>query len=102
MENEDDSGEEMAAVLKALATLSFETFENTYNAVLNMSAEQDLKRHVLRQLAFKVGMKCEDLLEICKYKDEDISCCDYFRLIYTEHGLCYAFNARYSGKPEEE
>ena len=68
-----------------------------------MSAgEVDMTKHNLRHLAYKVGIKCEDLLEICKYKDEEISCCDYFNPIYSEHGFCYSFNARYYGTPEEE
>lgn len=98
----DDNFDEFIPVLKSLPKLSYESFGGTYEAVLNMSNELDLSQFNLRQLAFKVSVKCEELLEICKYKDEEISCCDYFSPIYSEHGMCFSFNTRYYGTPQEE
>lgn len=97
-----DNFDELLPVLKALPRLSYETFGSMQEAILNMSDGLDISRHNLRQLAFKVAIKCEELLEICKYKDDEISCCDYFYPLYSEHGLCYSFNTRYYGTPEEE
>lgn len=102
MPSEEENFEELIPVLQSLPRLSYDTFGDTYEAVLNMSDEADVSKHQLRQLAFKVGIKCEELLEICKYKDEEISCCDYFFPLYSEHGMCYSFNTRYSATPEEE
>lgn len=62
----------------------------------------DFSNYNVRQLAFTVGLKCEDLLEICKYKDEEIPCCEYFYAVYSEHGLCYSFNPRYLSKQDDE
>lgn len=90
-------------VLKSLTKLTYDTLGSAYEASLNISDELDInKQNNLRQLAFKVGIKCEELLEICRYKDEVIPCCEYFQPLYSEHGLCYSFNARYYGTPEEE
>lgn len=98
----DDNYEEFVPILKALPKLSYETLASTYAAVLNMSAGKEIKSN-LRELAFKVGIKCEDLFfDGCRYRDEKIKCCQLFLPIYTEHGLCYAFNARYYGTPDEE
>lgn len=102
-EKEADNFEEMIPVLKSLPKLTYDTFGKAYEAVLNMSSGSESKTiQSLRQLTFKYGIACEDLLELCKYKDEDIQCCDYFMPIYTEHGFCYSFNSRYYGTPEEE
>lgn len=101
--DDDDSFDEFMPVLKSLPRLSYETMGKTYEAVLNMSrGDLNLGEDNLRQLAFKVGVKCEDLLEICKYKDDEIACCEYFYPLYSEHGLCYSFNSRYHGTPENE
>lgn len=99
---EGDNSEEFLSILKLLPRMSYETFGSIQEAILNMSAELDVSKHNLRQLAFKVAIKCEELLEICKYKDEEISCCDFFYPLYSEHGFCYSFNTRYYGTPEEE
>lgn len=106
-EGEDDDEqqflEEFIPVLKSLPKLTYDTFGKTYEAMLNMSTSVDAdKVQNLRQLAFKYGIACEELLELCKYKDEDIPCCDYFFPLYTEQGLCYSFNSPYYGAPEEE
>lgn len=97
-----DNFDELLPVLMALPRLSYDTFGSMQEAILNMSDGLDVSKHNLRQLAFKVAIKCEELLEICKYKDDEISCCDYFYPLYSEHGLCYSFNTRYYGTPEEE
>lgn len=38
---------------------------------------------------------CNDTFDTCKYRDEEIKCCEHFYPIYSEHGFCYAFNPRY-------
>lgn len=99
----DENYEQYVPVLKALPRLSYETLGLMYEAITNMSDEVDLKNKNLRHLAFKVGIKCENLFySACRYRDEVINCCEYFLPIFTEHGLCFAFNARYYGTPEEE
>lgn len=100
---EGENFEEMIPVLKSLPKLTYETFGMANEAWKNVSSNSEVKAvDGLRQLTFKYGIACEDLLELCKYKDEDISCCDYFMPIYTEHGFCYSFNSRYYGTPGEE
>lgn len=100
--DDDEDSDELLPVWQSLPKLSYDTLGNTYEAVLNISGDLDLMKYNLRQLAFKVGVKCEELLEICKYKDDTIPCCEYFNPLYSEHGLCYSFNARYYGTPEDE
>ena len=101
--DDEENLDELLPVLKSLPKLSYDTLGNTYEAVLNISSDLDLMKYNLRQLAFKAGVKCEELLEICKYKDDEIPCCkNAFQPLLSEHGLCYSFNARYYGKPEGE
>lgn len=100
--NESDNFEEYLPVLKALPKLSYDTFGGMYEAILNMSGGLEMKNKNLRQLAFKVGIKCDELLEMCKYKDEDITCCEYFMPLYSEQGLCYSFNTRYYATADNE
>lgn len=105
-EEENQNGEafeQFIPVLQSLPKLTYDTFGKAYEAVLNMSSGLNAKKDEnLRQLAFKYGIACEELLELCKYKDEDISCCDYFFPLYTEQGFCYSFNSPHFGSPEEE
>lgn len=100
--NDDEILEEYLPILKALPSLSYDTFRNMHEAILNISNIQDIKSKNLRQLAFKVGIKCDELLEICKYKDDEITCCEYFLPLYSEHGLCYSFNSRYFSTANNE
>lgn len=100
--DDEENLDELLPMFKSLPKLSYDTLGNTYEATFNISHEPDLMKYNLRQLAFKVGVQCEELLEICKYKDDEIPCCDYFNPIYSEHGLCYSFNARYYGTPAAE
>lgn len=89
-------------VLKALPALSYDTFGSIHEAALNLSQKVEMRDKNLRQLAFQVGIKCDELLEICKYKDEEITCCEYFMPLYSEHGLCYSFNTRYYSTADNE
>jgi len=98
----DDNFDEYISVLKTLPELTYPTLSNTYEAILNMSDESNAKTRDLRELAFKVAIKCDELFSLCKYKDEEISCCDSFLPLYTENGFCYSFNARYFGTPATE
>lgn len=88
--------------LKSLPALSYETLGTTYDTLKNISQKENVRDKNLRQLAFQVGIKCDELLEICKYKDEEITCCEYFMPLYSEHGLCYSFNSRYYSTPDNE
>lgn len=45
---------------------------------------------------------CNETISKCKYKDEDIECCDYFQPIFTESGYCFAFNSKYRDTWENE
>ena len=98
----EESFEQFIPVLKSLSQLTYENLGLTYEALMNVSNDLKLGKDNLRQLAFKVRVKCEDLLEICKYKDEEIPCCEHFSPLYSEQGFCYSFNSRYFGQPEDE
>lgn len=61
-----------------------------------------LSERSIRDWAFRAHIPCESTLISCKYRDEDIVCCDHFQPIYTEHGFCYAFNSRFMSTATEE
>lgn len=104
--NNDNSNKEeedyYQQFMKAMPALSYDIFGSIHDAAMNLSEREDMRDKNLRQLAFQVGIKCDELLEICKYKDEEITCCEYFMPLYSEHGLCYSFNSRYYSTPENE
>lgn len=56
----------------------------------------------LRSLAFSVMVTCNETISKCKYKDEDIECCDYFKPIFTESGYCFAFNSKFRDTTDSE
>ncbi|CAG2058976.1 unnamed protein product [Timema podura] len=45
---------------------------------------------------FNVVYQCEGLIVDCSLKGERIACCDLFKPINTEVGLCYSFNSRHA------
>jgi acid-sensing ion channel, other len=96
---DEETFEEFIPFLEMLTKLSYNNLNIVYEALLNVSQNIDEKKFdtTLRQLAFKVAMKCKDLFDVCTYRGETVECCDYFKSIYTERGFCYAFNARYIG-----
>lgn len=100
--NSNNNEDYYQQVLKALPALSYDKFGIIHEAALNLSQKGEMRDKNLRQLAFQVGIKCDELLEICKYKDEEITCCEYFVPLYTEHGLCYSFNSRYFSTADNE
>lgn len=59
-------------------------------------------RRPLRTYAFAAKVECNELFDMCRYKDEEIECCLLFHPVYTEHGLCYAFNGQYTDTPTAE
>ena len=93
----EDDYEQYIPFLDALTSLSYETLKQFHQTILNLTTEVNVKNKNLRELAFKVAIKCESVFLLCKYRDDPIDCCDYFLPIYTEHGYCFAFNARYVG-----
>lgn len=98
----EDNYEQYVPLLEALPKLSYENFDITYETFMNTTEKIDIKKTTLRQLIFKVAIKCEELFYVCKYRDEEVSCCEIFSTVYTERGFCYSFNARYVAAPDEE
>jgi acid-sensing ion channel, other len=87
----DDNHEEY---LKLIETLTSETVSEEY--------QKDNGKSTLRQIMFNLGMLCEDLIYDCNFRGNDISCCSFFKPVYTERGFCFSFNARYIGAANNE
>ena len=102
-ENEDDFYE-FIPLLEMLTKLSYDNLEMAYQEVSGSKAKLDNEKKTLRlrQLVFKVAMSCESLFHDCRFRGESISCCEYFKPLYTERGFCYGFNSRYSGVADGE
>lgn len=101
--NVGDNYEEYVPLLEMLPKFSYENLDKMYEIVANTTAKLDsILATSLRQLAFKVAMKCDDLFYACSYRGEEISCCEYFTPLFSERGFCYSFNARYISYLEEE
>jgi acid-sensing ion channel, other len=103
MADYDDNYYEYIPILEMLPKLSYESMAMAYQEVSKIKGKLDNeKKTTLRQLVFKVVMSCENLFYDCKFRGENIPCCEYFKPIYTERGFCYGFNSRYIGAVNEE
>jgi len=80
--------------LRLLTSLNFDSIRDA--KVLAQPIPQNLlDAKTIREWAFEGHISCESTFVSCKYRDEEIPCCDHFEPIYTEHGFCYAFNSRF-------
>lgn len=50
----------------------------------------------------QVGILCNETFDVCKYRDDEIKCCEHFFPVYSEHGLCYSFNPRFTDDATSE
>ncbi|XP_054729475.1 sodium channel protein Nach [Anastrepha obliqua] len=91
----------IAPFLEVLTSLNFENVNEAYALSLSIPTKV-LEEMNLREAAFKVQVNCEDTLSECKYRDEPIPCCDHFSTVYTEHGMCFAFNSRFISEEKED
>ncbi|XP_017112672.1 sodium channel protein Nach [Drosophila elegans] len=100
--NYDEAQAQMySPFLRLLTSLNFENIRDA--KVLSQSIPPNLlEANTIRQWAFEGPISCESTFVSCKYRDEEIPCCDHFEPIYTEHGFCYAFNSRFKSTPTED
>ncbi|XP_017488629.1 PREDICTED: sodium channel protein Nach-like [Rhagoletis zephyria] len=91
----------IAPFLELLTSLNFDNI-NEANALAQAIPENVLKEMNLREAAFKARVSCESTLTECKYRDEPIPCCTHFDTVYTEHGMCFAFNSRFKSETKED
>ncbi|XP_037725196.1 sodium channel protein Nach [Drosophila subpulchrella] len=87
--------------LRLLTSLNFDSIRDA--KVLAQPIPQNLlDAKTIREWAFEGHISCESTFVSCKYRDEEIPCCDHFEPIYTEHGFCYAFNSRFKSTATED
>jgi acid-sensing ion channel, other len=103
----DDNYYQFIPLLAILPNLTYDNFGTAYELykealAIDPGVEKILQRLSLREMAFKLAMKCEDLLSVCSFRGDPIHCCDYFDTIYSEHGFCFSFNPRFIGSPDDE
>lgn len=84
-------------LLQGLTTLSLTNLQDFQERTRNITStrESAIDKEKLRDLMFLVGIKCEQVFNSCKFKDDELECCDHFAPIYTERGFCYGFNLKY-------
>lgn len=56
----------------------------------------------VRTLAFQLALSCNKIFSSCHFKNQSIDCCNVFKPIYSEHGICYSFNSKLHGTPINE
>uniref|UniRef100_A0A182PWD2 Uncharacterized protein n=1 Tax=Anopheles epiroticus TaxID=199890 RepID=A0A182PWD2_9DIPT len=88
--------------LKLITQLSYDNVREVAAMLSDMPSTPTLRTSNLREMVFRVAVRCNDTFAACRYKDEDIDCCEMFKPMYTEHGFCYAFNARYTNNKQVE
>lgn len=57
---------------------------------------------VIKFQFLQVSVFCNETFDVCKYRDEEIRCCDHFYPVYSEHGFCFAFNPRFIDETNTE
>ncbi|KAH8237681.1 hypothetical protein KR038_006611 [Drosophila bunnanda] len=90
-----------SSFLEVLTSLSFERIGDA-KLLAQSIPKAKLEENTLRQWAFEAHISCESTFVSCKYRDEEIACCEHFEPIYTEHGFCYAFNSRFKSTATED
>lgn len=99
----DNETKEAEELLKAIPNFSYGV-EGLRSLVLSDRAHKILNRlevYSVRALAFKLAKSCDEIFnQDCIFKRETFSCCDAFRPVYGEHGICYALNAKNYGENE--
>ncbi|XP_050099386.1 sodium channel protein Nach-like [Anopheles aquasalis] len=93
----EDGSDAYEPFLRLLTQLSYDSLREVAATLSDLpAASGTLRTANLRDLVFQVAVRCNDTFAVCRYKDENIDCCDMFKPIYTEHGFCFGFNARYT------
>ncbi|XP_034490359.1 sodium channel protein Nach [Drosophila innubila] len=96
-----EKAQAFAPFLDLLTSLNYDNIRDAELLAKSIPSEL-LSESSIRDWAFRAQISCENTLISCKYRDEDIVCCDHFEPIYTEHGLCYAFNSRFKSTAKED
>ncbi|EFA10172.2 sodium channel protein Nach [Tribolium castaneum] len=81
-------------LLTELTKLSFDSIrELTFKIKPSASNTFDLK-----EVAFELMNRCEEIFESCEFKSYKSNCCEDFFPVFTEKGFCYTFNSRHYEK----
>lgn len=102
LSNYDPGSEQYEPFLQMLTQLSYGVMNEMVTLSENVSDKKSMQNRDLRNLVFKLAIGCGETFKGCWYKDEPIDCCAYFKQVYSEHGFCYSFNARYVSLPAVE
>ncbi|XP_031627738.1 sodium channel protein Nach [Contarinia nasturtii] len=101
--HDEEATEVFQQFLIYLPQLSFENMkiesQHAENITVNEKYINAIDKESLRSYAFEVAVSCKDTFDVCKYRDEDITCCEHFFPIFSEHGFCFAFNPKYIDTP---
>lgn len=100
--NYEAGSEQYEPFLQMMTQLSYAVMDEAVALSENVSDKKALQDRDLRKLVFKMAIGCPQMFGYCRYKDEPIDCCVYFKPVYSEHGFCYSFNARYVSLPVVE
>jgi acid-sensing ion channel, other len=74
--------------------------ETLKSEIISEEYERNNGQSSLREVVFNIAIKCEELFNDCKFRGNDIPCCNIFKPIYSERGFCFSFNAQYFGNNE--
>ncbi|XP_039296686.1 sodium channel protein Nach isoform X2 [Nilaparvata lugens] len=58
------------------------------------SGDIDCPKENYSSIANRVRSKCNDIFQLCKWRDEEFNCCEYFMAINTEYGVCYTLSPK--------
>lgn len=64
-----------------------------FNSIVQDKLEQNPSNQSIYKLLHDMAPSFNDTFDSCYWRDKKISCADNFQAIFTEKGLCYAFNS---------
>jgi acid-sensing ion channel, other len=102
----DGNYSDLISFYAVLPNLTYDNIDIAYKLFLaskmDSNVEKSFNKSTLREMVFKLAMKCEDLFSVCTYRGESVPCCNFFEQLYSEQGFCFSFNPRYIGLPDQE
>ena len=82
--------------MERLTTLSYDSVESFRHEITTTSDNR--VNFDLKQVAFELMNRCEEIFDSCEFKSYEIDCCSHFFPVFTETGFCYTFNSRHYEK----
>ncbi|XP_058811259.1 uncharacterized protein LOC131676158 [Topomyia yanbarensis] len=98
--SDEDQVKKLMDVTELLSQVSYNRMKETDVALRGKPKKLLSLVGDLRQNLFNVAIGCNETVKNCWFRNKPLECCEHFKLIFSERGLCFAFNARFFDTPK--